>query len=319
MDTTTTPPSHIWGCDVGKNEIVVFDGARLRRIANRPEALAAFVRHLDRDGLIVCEATGGYELPLLAAALDAGVPAHRADARKVKAFIRSFGTLGKTDAIDARALRRYGYERHAGLTLWRARDEDRVKLQSLVLVRRDLVEDRRCWQNRRDAPGAEALSRHFDEILAVLKRQIVAIDAEIRALTENAEPLAEANQALVAVEGIGRKTSAAMLGLLPELGTVANKQIVALSGLAPHPDQSGTEDRYRKTRGGRAEVKRTLFMAAMAASRSHPTLSVFYKRLLANGKKKLVALTAVMRKLVVIANAVVKQVLAARAARTQPC
>lgn len=319
MNATATPPSRIFGCDVGKNEIVVFDGARLRRIANHPEALAAFVRPLDRSCLIVCEATGGYELALLAAALEAGVPAHRADARKVKAFIRSFGTLGKTDAIDARALHRYGCERQAGLTRWRERDEERVKLQSLVLARRDLVEDCRAWQNRRDAPGAEALSRHFDEILAVLKRQIVAIDAEIRALTENVEPLAEANKALIAVEGFGRTTSAALLGLMPELGTVANKQAVALSGLAPHPNQSGTEDRYRKTRGGRAEVKRTLFMAAMAASRSHPTLSVFYKRLLANGKKKLVALTAVMRKLVVIANAVVKQVLAARAARTQPC
>jgi transposase len=307
------------GCDVGKNEIVVFDGARLRRIANRPEALVAFVRALDRNCLIVCEATGGYELALLAAALDAGVPAHRADARKVKAFIRSFGTLGKTDAIDARALRRYGCERHAGLTRWRARDEERVKLQSLVLARRDLVEDRRAWQNRRDAPGAEALNRHFDEILAVLKREIVAIEAEIRALTKNGEPLGEANKALLAIPGIGRETAAALLALLPELGTAANKQVVALAGLAPHPNQSGTEDRYRKTRGGRAEVKRTLFMAAMAASRSHPTLSVFFKRLVANGKKKLVALTAVMRKLVVIANAVLKQLLAARAARTQPC
>jgi transposase len=319
METIAAPPSQIWGCDVGKNEIVVFDGARLRRIANRPEALAAFVRPLGRDGLIVCEATGGYELPLLAAALDAGVPAHRADARKVKAFIRSFGTLGKSDAIDARALRRYGGERHAGLTRWRARDEDRVRLQALVLARRDLVEDRRAWQNRRDAPGGEALSRHFDEILAVMKRQIAAIEAEIRALTESCEPLAEMNEALVEVDGFGGRTAAALLGLMPELGTVANKKAVALSGLAPHPDQSGTEDRYRKTRGGRAEVKRTLFMAAMAASRSHPMLSVFYKRLLANGKKKLVALTAVMRKLVVIANAVVRQVLARRAARTQPC
>src|ERR1700677_921187 len=147
MDTTTAPPSHIFGCDVGKNEIVVFDGARLRRIANPPEALAAFVRALDRDCLVVCEATGGYELALLAAMLAAGVPAHRADARKVKAFIRSYGILGKTDGIDAKALTRYGTERRALLPLWRARDEERVRLQGLVLARHDLVRDRVAYEN----------------------------------------------------------------------------------------------------------------------------------------------------------------------------
>src|ERR1700677_3723667 len=89
MDTTTAPPSHIWGCDVGKNEIVVFDGARLRRIANRPEALAAFVSHLDRDGLILCEAPGGYELPLLAAALDAFPPTAPTRARSRPSSARS--------------------------------------------------------------------------------------------------------------------------------------------------------------------------------------------------------------------------------------
>src|SRR5580658_4471874 len=128
-------PSRFIGCDVGKTAIVVFDAmsGRSHSIANAPQALSDFAAGLEATCFVVCEATGGYENALLAALFAAGVPAHRADARKVKAFIRSFGTLGKTDAIDARALRRYGCERHAGLTRWRARDEERVKLQSLVL------------------------------------------------------------------------------------------------------------------------------------------------------------------------------------------
>jgi transposase len=308
--------ARVLGCDVGKDEIVVFDPAsgRVRRIPNQPEALAAFVAELDRDCLIVCEATGGHELALLAAALAAGVPAHRADARKVKAFIRSFGILGKTDTIDAKALTRYGTERRALLPLWRARDEERVRLQSLVLARDDLIRDRVAYQNRRKAPGAKALEATFDALIAALESGIAELEAEIRALTESCKPIGEAVEALVAIPGFGETSAVALVALLPELGTVDNKQIASLAGLAPHPDQSGAADRYRRTRGGRPEVKKMLFMAAMAASRHHPDLAPYYNRLLANGKKRIVALTAVMRKLVVIANAVVRPLRAGRAA-----
>jgi transposase len=313
---TSTALPRVLGCDVGKDEIVVFDPAsgRARSIPNRPEEIAAFVAELDRDCLIVCEATGGYELALLAAALAAGVPAHRADARKVKAFIRSFGILGKSDTIDAKALTRYGTERRALLPLWRARDEERVRLQSLVLARNDLVRDRVAYENRRNAPGAEALRGTFDAVIATFESQIARLEAEIRALTESCEPIGKAVEALAGISGIGQTTAAALVALLPELGTVDNKQIAALAGLAPHPDQSGSQDRYRRTRGGRPEVKKALFMAAMAARRHNPELAAFFDRLVARGKKPIVALTAVMRKLVVIANAVVKPLRAASAA-----
>jgi transposase len=313
---TSTALARVLGCDVGKDEIVVFDPAsgRVRRITNRAEELAAFVAELDRDCLIVCEATGGHELALLAAALAAGVPAHRADARKVKAFIRSFGILGKTDTIDAKALTRYGTERRALLPPWRARDEERVRLQSLVLARDDLVRDRVAYENRRKAPGAKALEATFDALIAALESGIAALEAEIHALTESCKPIGEAVEALVAIPGFGQTSAVALVALLPELGTVDNKQIAALAGLAPHPDQSGSQDRYRRTRGGRPEVKKMLFMAAMAASRHHPKLAAFHDRLVAKGKKRIVALTAVMRKLVVIANAVVRPLRAARAA-----
>ena|ERR1700722_14999053 len=120
MTHNSTIFSRYIGCDVGKAEIVVFDGktGKTLKLSNQPHALAAFAATLDAGCLVVCEATGGYELALLAALLAAGIAAHRADARKVKAFIRSLGTLGKTDAIDARALASYAQERQHRLSLW---------------------------------------------------------------------------------------------------------------------------------------------------------------------------------------------------------
>ena len=310
MNGPVTGFSRVLGCDVGKEEIVVFDAAsgRTLRLANEPKALSAFADGLDPESLVVCEATGGYELALLSALLAAGAPAHRADARKVKAFIRSFGTLGKTDAIDARALARYGVERGRGLALWRAPAACRAKLQAFVLARRDFVRDRLAYQNRRDAPGAEPLRSYFDRVLRALETQIARIEAEIRDLVSANEPIAAAVEALLAIPGVGPKTAAALVALLPELGTANNKKIAALAGLAPHPNQSGGEDRYRRTRGGRPEVKRTLFMAALVARKHHPALKTFYERLVANGKKPIVAVVAVMRKLVTIANAVLRPI-----------
>src|SRR6478736_7573752 len=114
MDDSTTIPTSFVGCDVGKAEIVAFDSrtGRTTSVRNDSEALAAFASGLDPAALVICEATGGYEAALLGAVVCAGCSVHRADARKVKAFIRSFGTLGKTDKIDARALAQYGRERH---------------------------------------------------------------------------------------------------------------------------------------------------------------------------------------------------------------
>jgi transposase len=305
MSHPATPVSRFIGCDVGKTTIVVFDSmtGRLRSIANEPEALSDFASRLEPTSFVVCEATGGYEGALLAALLAAGVPVHRADARKVKAFIRSFGTIGKTDAIDAKALARYGNDRSAELARWQARDHDRLRLQALVLIRRDLVRDRLAYANRRAAPGAGPAHAHLDALLASFDAQINAVEADINALTAQCEPIARAVKTLIAIKGMGARTATALIALVPELGSLGRRQAAALAGLAPHPKQSGVTDAYRRTRGGRPEVKRILFMAALAARNHNPTLKAFYQRLVQAGKKPLVAITAIMRKLVVIANA----------------
>ncbi len=271
-------PLSFIGCDAGKASIAVFDSrdGRTRTVANQRQALAAFAASLDAFCLVVCEATGGHEAALLCALLHAAIPAHRADARKVKAFIRSFGILGKTDSIDAHALAQYGKECHAQLPRWQA-------------------------------PDAAAAAAYLQALQACLSAQIAAIEAGIEALIAAHEPLQAASAILCGVTGIGRTTAAAILGLMPELGSVSRAQCASLAGVAPHPRQSGATDAYRRTQGGRPEVKRVLFMAAISAARYHPTLKPFYERLAAKGKKPIVAITAVMRKLIVLCNALLRE------------
>lgn len=303
MDVVTTAPARFIGCDVGKKEIVVFDSLsnRVTSLANSPEALAGLAAGLEGDVLVICEATGGHEAMLLEALVAARRPAHRADARKVKAFIRSFGTLGKNDAIDARALARYGEERHRRLPRWQPADKDRSTLAGLVLTRQDMVKDRTAWSNRSRAPGG--MSEIIAPILATLDAQIKAVGAAIEALLEACRPLSEAVATLRTIKGLGPTVAPALIALMPELGTLDRKKIAALAGLAPHPNQSGTRDGYRKVRGGRTEIKRLLFLPAMTAARHDPNIKAFHERLVKAGKKPILALVAVMRKIIIIANA----------------
>jgi transposase len=299
--TPTSVPHAFIGCDVGKHQIVVFD-SRTRQtaiLANAPAALAAFAATLGDDCLVVCEATGQYEAALLDALTQAGRSAHRADASQVKAFIRSYGTLGKTDAIDAEALARYGQERHPMLSRWQPEGPARQRLHALIMTRHSLIADRTAWTNRAKAPTAAAIDSFIQPVLACLKAQLAAIADLIASQATLDRSVTE----LRTVTGIGTQTATALVALMPELGRLGRRQAAALAGLAPHPNQSGTRNRYRRTHGGRPEVKRLMFMAAMAAVRHDPGLRQFHHRLIAAGKKPIVALVAVMRKLIVICNA----------------
>ncbi|MGL5114507.1 MAG: IS110 family transposase [Beijerinckiaceae bacterium] len=296
------------GCDVGKKEIVVFDSAsgKTRTLVNHLEALGAFARSLDGDCLVLCEATGGYEAPLLAAMLEAGVLVHRADARKVKAFIRSHGGIAKTDAIDAKWLARFARDRREELEPWQARDPERLKLQSLVSTRRDLVQTLASWKNRRAMPGVHPAERTIETVVRTLEAELASLEKDIATLIKEHRTLSRDLKTLATIKGIGTTTASELLATMPELGTLNRRSAASLAGLAPHPKQSGERDAYRKVRGGREKVRPTLFMAALSASRYNPQLKPFHDRLIAKGKKPIVALVAVMRKLITIANAVLR-------------
>lgn len=312
MSHLTNPVTRFIGCDVGKASITVFDSATrtTRDLPNTREALGELATTLDAASLVICEATGGHEALLLDAVIRSGHAVHRADARKVKAFIRSLGTLAKTDAIDACALARYGYERHDRLDRWQPREPEREVLHALVSTRCDLVRARVACSNRLKAPGAAPVAAELRSLLESHDQAIAGIEARIDELIRSSQTLARTARTLRAIPGIGPATAAALIAFMPELGALGRKQIASLAGLAPHPRQSGTFSGYRRTRGGRPEVKRTLFMAALCAIRHNPDLKTFHQRLTANGKKPIVALVATMRKLITIANAKVRDNLA---------
>ena len=305
MSSTANTPTRFIGADVGKATIVIHDSRdqTTRTVANTPDQLAAFAAELDASCFLVCEATGGHEDALLAALLAAGCPAHRADARKVKAFIRSYGTLAKTDALDARALACYARERHATLPRWQALDPARERLQTLVLTRADLVTQRTAFTNRLAAPGAQAVRSNLEAVAACLAEQIRDIEKTIRQTVREAASLARAEKVLTSIVGIGPTTAVTLLALMPELGHIDRREAAALAGLAPHPNQSGATERYRRTRGGRPDIKRALFLPAQTAARHNPILKDAYSRLCKAGKKPIVAIVAIMRRLIVIANA----------------
>jgi transposase len=183
-------PRRCLGFDIAKETIAVSDGRTVEVIDNRRPAIRRFLRNCRAD-FAVCEPTGGHEAVLLEECLRLGLPVHRADTRRLKAFIRSRGQLGKSDAIDARELAAYGLERWASLTLWIADDPCQDKLKALVRRRDDLVAMKVAEQNRSKAPGAGEMAATFRAVLAVLDRQIRSIEKAIRALMRTGPPEAQ--------------------------------------------------------------------------------------------------------------------------------
>jgi transposase len=294
-------PRRCLGFDIAKETIAVSDGHTVQLIDNRRAAIRRFLRTCHAD-FAVCEPTGGHESILLEECLALELPAHRVDTRKLKAFIRSRGRLGKSDAIDARELAAYGLERWASLVLWDTPDPCQERLKALVRRRHDLIAIKVAEQNRAKAPGGKELAASYKAVLALIKRQVKAIDEAIRVLARSSA-LKHRIAVATAITGIAETTAAALIATLPELGAMDRRQAAALAGLAPHPNESGKKTGYRRMRGGRPAVRTILFMPAMQAACGRGEFATFYKRLLEAGKKPILALAAVMRKIVVTLNA----------------
>lgn len=296
-------PQMCLGFDIAKDTVTVADGTTTGTILNQRRAVRAFLKSYRHIDLVVCEPTGGHESLLLEECLRAGIACHRADTLKVKSYIRSFGTHGKSDAIDAAMLRAYGRERWEKLALWQAPDADETSLRALVRRRQELITIKVAEKNRAKAPGGRKLATSFEAVIKVVERQLQIIDAEIRELIANSSALKHRAAICTAMDSLGPIVAAKLLAILPELGTMTRRKAAALAGLAPHPNDSGQKQGYRKIRGGRPDVRTALFMPALRAAAGRGEFAPFYKRLVTNGKKPMVAIAAVMRKIIVTLNA----------------
>jgi len=258
------------------------------------------------ESLVILEATGGYETQLLHFLSKKNIKVHRADPTKSKNFVRSLGQLAKTDRIDATALARYGFERHDRLAIFQMPEKEQEMLMAFLARRADLVAMRVQERNRRKHPNYAKTLFCVDQMLATLDAQIENINAKIEKLISESETLFNKVKVLTQVKGVGKQTAYTLIGAMPELGSLTRKQAASLAGCAPHPKDSGKTTGYRSIRGGRIQVKSALFMAAMSARNFNPQLKPFYERLVSNGKKPIVALTAIMRKIITILNAILR-------------
>lgn len=297
------------GIDIGKFEFVVnIHGSKTTfAYSNNLEGFSQLFEELKdsfENALVVLEVTGGYERLAVVELQKRNVVVHRANGRQVKSFIRSYGIIGKSDNIDAKALALYASDRHASLKPYKQNEHD--LLRELNERRADLIKIRTQEINRAQAPSSITSHASFEALLDVLNTQIVGIDKEIVQLINSDPALKRKVEILDSVPGIGEITARAILAQMPEIGTLNHKQIASLAGVAPHPNESGTNSGYRRTRGGRREMRPILFMAALSATHSKSKLGLFYNKLIAKGKSKMCALVAVMRKMIVIGNARIK-------------
>jgi transposase len=253
--------------------------------------------------LIVLEATGGYEALAVATLASAGLPVRVINPRQVRDFAKATGLLAKTDALDARLLRQFA-ERIRPVVLPHKSEATR-ELAALVARRRELVQMLTAEKNRLKL-ATRRVGRDITAHIRFLEKRIHDSDDELKRRIEADDDFRITDELLRSVPSVGRVSSSTLIALLPELGALPHRRIVALVGLAPLNDDSGKRVGRRHIWGGRSEVRSVLYMATISALRSNPVIRTTYQRLVAAGKPKKVAIVACMRKLLTILNAIVR-------------
>lgn len=303
----STDPCFV-GIDVSKDTLDVAAGsdAKVRRYDNDPAGLALLVRDLltAAPARIVLESTGGYERAVVAELFAAALPAVVVNPRQVRDFAKAMGVLGKTDAIDARVLARFAAA--FSPPAQKAPEELIVTMGALVARRRQLVGMRTEELNRLRQTPVSRIRKSIERVLQALNKQIEELDDEMDRTLRGSPHWRQTAELLKSVPGIGDQTARTLIAEMPELGTLSRQRVAALAGLAPFPDDSGKHRGQRRIRGGRAPVRTALFMATLVATRFNPTVERWYRRLLASGKPKKVALVACMRKLLTALNTMVR-------------
>lgn len=254
--------------------------------------------------VVAVEATGGYENVVIAHLAAARVPVAVVNPKRVRDFARAAGRLAKTDSIDAAVIAEFARVFSPRIRPPRVKSERELK--ALTTRRMQLQKTVTSEKNRMDKVTDKFVRRTIEAVISVLKKQIAKVDERIRRIIKSDESLREKAELLKSVPGVGDVTASVLLSGLSELGRLNRREIAKLVGVAPINRDSGTLRGKRMIMGGRASVRKTLYMATLSASRYNSRLSAYYKRLLAAGKPRKVALVALMRKLLVILNAMLK-------------
>lgn len=292
------------GIDVCKDwlDVYLHPVGRSLRVSNNPDGLRRLMRELTayRIGLAVMEATAKYHRLAHAMLSAAGVAAAVINPLRARLFAEAAGQLAKTDRLDARLLALLGESLKPAPTP--PASPALEALQELTRARQAAVVEAAALQNRLGAAVTAFLKAELKRLLKRVEAHVGRLEAEIERLVEDDPVLKRRFAVLSSIPGIGPVAAVTLLAELSELGACSGKAASLMAGLAPLACDSGDRSGQRRIRGGRHKLRRALYMAALAAARHNPDLAPFYKRLRAAGKKPKVALTAVMRKLVVLAN-----------------
>ena len=287
VDVAVRPKGHRW--------IVSYEEARILELVSQVEDL--------NPAMVLLEATGGLELPLVAALATASLPVVVVNPRLVRDFAKSTGQLAKTDRLDALILAYFGEAVRPPIRP--LRDADTQALSALLSRRRQVSAMVTAEKNRLSRAAPE-VGRRIQDRITWLRQEIHDLDTDLQHKIYQSPVWREQDNLLRSVPGVGPQVSLTLLANLPELGTLSRKQVAALVGVAPFSRDSGPHRGRRTVWGGRAVVRAALYMGALVASRWNPVLRDFYQRLLAAGKPTKLALTACMRRFLTVLNSMAR-------------
>lgn len=301
-----TPSQQTIGIDISKATLDAhaFPAGIDRQFANTAKGHKALIAWAAQWPVerIAYEATGTYHRALEVALAD--LPCVKLNPERARRFAQATGALAKTDRIDAMLLARMAATLQPPVRP--ARTPEQLQLAELINARDGLVRDRTALKNRKKNLTVAILKRQCKQRLDQIERHIAALDVEVASIIAADPLLARRHEIITSIGGLGTLTANQLIATMPELGTLKNKQAASLAGLAPVARQSGQWKGKSFIRGGRANVRQALYMPALVAARFNPDLKAKYQQLIAQGKPAKIAITAVMRKLIVIANTLLK-------------
>lgn len=296
------------GIDVSGKELYVgvYPSGESRRFEYATEELGELVGFISAlsPERVVLEATGGIERRVVAELYIAGMPVCVVNPRQVRDFAKALGLLAKTDTIDAVAIARYAEAIKPAMRP--VADEDATAIKELIARRRQLIDMLIQEKHRLSRANSKGLRKSIENHIKWLEKRIKDLDDDLMDAVSNSPLWAEKENILRSVPGVGKVLSVTLIADMPELGSLNRREIAALAGVAPFNRDSGTLRGHRRVWGGRKNVRTALYMCAVTSMRSNPVIKSFYERLIREGKKPKVALTACMRKILVILNAMIK-------------
>lgn len=298
------------GVDVSKDtlDVHVYPLGIIFKIDNNKQSINGLIKKMTQYEVIqaACEATGGYEKLLCQLLLRKGYNVWVVDPRRIKGFIVASGRKSKTDKIDAQKIAEFAaknireYEKID-------KTENQENLQALVNRKNDLIQFLATEKTRLKHPSHAFSSASITKFIKILQKEIDNINKEMQQLIQNDDALNRQSKILESIPGIGKATSAALLSFVPELGKISNKQVSALIGVCPYDRQSGKHAGKKYVIGGRAVPRKALYMCALTTIKHSLVLKAFYDHLIANKKPFKVAMVAIMHKLIVVANSLLKK------------